>query len=1009
MSLNLQLIKIVLLFILWVGLPQKSVLAQEFHVSKLSNSPSNEVYQIFEDKKGYLWIGTNEGLYRFDGKNYTSYLNENFTNSVSGIQQDKEGRIWCNNFSGQVFYVEDNRLVLFNDYSNKYLRFPTFSVRNFPEIITVSKSKINRVVSIHFKTKKMTVLDELFVPFGFKFTDLDHLVISNDNNNLIISHYLKGNFTIHDDLKVSKLISPQNNNFRSSSAFFKNGFLIQTIVKHGLQNTYTNQVLILNQKNRSDSFLVDIKYNIYNHSYLLQDSTILWVGTDKGLILVDIKNRRVSELISLNGKQVSHIANYGKGVLLATLNHGIYEVFHKDVFRMEKDIGKLNKLMYHESSGLIGITGNGELIKVEKKGSINVVAKIPLTGKINISYDPYNNEVLCHNSFTYSVNLSNGLIKKVEGYNGVYSFKKRLMISPYHYLVASSSDLKILVDSNEMYGHEKYYDNFNLDQYNISETFSRKTGKNSFLKLYSLGKGRFFDFIFSDKSKKIYYASNKGIKYFNEGKIHEVKYNNQIILAKSITHYGEDVFCGTIHGDLLEIKESEVVQNWNQLVHHKFKQIKKLAYSGGFVFVLDNEGLYRVHVENQNLERLDLQFGVNPLSISDIELIDEMCYLAVENGLIYFNIDVDISSSGVPQIYLEDVFVNNEVIDFNQRNSFDFSQKNFKFTFRSLNKTSPKEKRYRYRLVGLSDEWVEVENTQEFAEFNNLEPGTYVFEVYAMDNSNINSLSPAKYQFEINAVLYNTWWFRALVILLLIVGISIPIYNKNKIIKKEVALNLSVQRTKKELAESQLSSLRSQMNPHFIFNALNSIQEYIVLQKQDLASTYLGKFADLMRMYLNQSQENLITLSEELKALKLYLDLEKIRFEDTLEVHFEIDDNLSLDFIQIPPILIQPYVENALKHGLLHKESNRILQVRFFKKGNYVICEIEDNGVGRKMSEKINASKPNKHKSFATSATQMRLDLLNNEKEHKIEVNIEDLYENDFAKGTLVRVQIPIL
>ena len=216
----------------------------------------------------------------------------------------------------------------------------------------------------------------------------------------------------------------------------------------------------------------------------------------------------------------------------------------------------------------------------------------------------------------------------------------------------------------------------------------------------------------------------------------------------------------------------------------------------------------------------------------------------------------------------------------------------------------------------------------------------------------------------------------------------------------------------KELIESRQTALRSQMNPHFLFNALNSIQEMIMVNEKKLAGQYLGKFADLMRMYLNQSRKNTIALSEELEALNLYLDLEKVRFEDSLRIYYEVAPDLDVDNIIIPPMLIQPYVENAFKHGLLHRQYNRLLKIKFDYQSSpkILLCTIEDNGVGREKSAEINLQRALYHESFSSSATQKRLELLNYNKKHPIVVVLEDLKDESSgdAIGTRVVLQIPL-
>jgi LytS/YehU family sensor histidine kinase len=150
-----------------------------------------------------------------------------------------------------------------------------------------------------------------------------------------------------------------------------------------------------------------------------------------------------------------------------------------------------------------------------------------------------------------------------------------------------------------------------------------------------------------------------------------------------------------------------------------------------------------------------------------------------------------------------------------------------------------------------------------------------------------------------------------------------------------------------------LASIKSQMNPHFLFNALNTIQAYIYTNDKENASVYLGKFSELTRRILEMSNKDCVPLSEEIKSLSLYLELEKIRFEDLLHYTFEVDPALQPDFVYIPSMLIQPYVENAIKHGLLHKKDDRQLWIKFIKERDCLMVIIDDNGIGRKRSAQL--------------------------------------------------------
>jgi len=240
-------------------------------------------------------------------------------------------------------------------------------------------------------------------------------------------------------------------------------------------------------------------------------------------------------------------------------------------------------------------------------------------------------------------------------------------------------------------------------------------------------------------------------------------------------------------------------------------------------------------------------------------------------------------------------------------------------------------------------------------------------------------------------------------------------YRQRKIKQQQVLTALELEEAKKRITieklyrESALKAIRSQMNPHFVFNALNSIQDYIMSNEKKLAGKYLGKFADLMRIYLEYSKVKTITLKEEMDALSLYLELEKLRFEDTLVYNIEIGEEVDQE-VPVPSLLIQPYVENAIKHGLLHKVNDRKLtiSVDHQKEDMTLICQIVDNGIGRTKSHEINQMRNPDHKSFATQATKSRIELLNHDRQNPIKEEIIDLVdENGEGTGTKVVLRIP--
>lgn len=278
----------------------------------------------------------------------------------------------------------------------------------------------------------------------------------------------------------------------------------------------------------------------------------------------------------------------------------------------------------------------------------------------------------------------------------------------------------------------------------------------------------------------------------------------------------------------------------------------------------------------------------------------------------------------------------------------------------------------------------------------------------------IAQLSKANKIAELESQRNQYFFIGASIIALLILGLSVIFYSQLKAKRRADLMQAELESSRmqigleKQFRKAELKALKSQMNPHFIFNALNSIQEYIILNEKEHAANYLGKFADLIRSYLYYSNQSAISLADDVQALQLYLELEKVRFEEDFE--FDIQKNLksSSEEIEIPTMLIQPYVENAIKHGLLHKQGNKRLKIMFSELNGALQCEVIDNGVGRKRSAEINAKKYHNHKSFASEATKNRLELLNHNSSQKIGVDYQDLEEAGQAAGTKVTLTIPI-
>jgi LytS/YehU family sensor histidine kinase len=226
--------------------------------------------------------------------------------------------------------------------------------------------------------------------------------------------------------------------------------------------------------------------------------------------------------------------------------------------------------------------------------------------------------------------------------------------------------------------------------------------------------------------------------------------------------------------------------------------------------------------------------------------------------------------------------------------------------------------------------------------------------------------------------------------------------------KKEAQMILMS--TQQKMTEVEMQALRAQMNPHFIFNCLNSINRYIVKSDQTTASLYLTKFAKLMRLILDNSNSKNVILTNELEALKLYIEMEALRFDKKFTYEIKIDGGMGADTIEVPPLIIQPYVENAIWHGLLHKEHNGHLSVRVSMVAEGMLqCIIEDNGIGRVKAKALKSKTATSRKSLGMQLTESRLGLLNKHAELNASVEILDLENGDReAAGTKVVLKIPV-
>jgi len=253
------------------------------------------------------------------------------------------------------------------------------------------------------------------------------------------------------------------------------------------------------------------------------------------------------------------------------------------------------------------------------------------------------------------------------------------------------------------------------------------------------------------------------------------------------------------------------------------------------------------------------------------------------------------------------------------------------------------------------------------------------------------------------------WWFITLVALVIAMAAYWLYRFRMEQVKKKQRLKSEYE---KKLANVEMSALLAQMNPHFLFNSLNSIDSYIIRNESKKASEYLNNFARLMRLILQNSRSNYINLKDELEALELYMQMESLRFKNKFCYSIAVDENVETNSIVIPPMLIQPYVENAIWHGLMHKTNGieGLVKINISKNADDLLCVIEDNGIGRKKAAELKEQKQSNHKrSMGMQITKDRIEIINKLYNMNASINIYDMEDElGNAKGTKVELIIPV-
>lgn len=259
-------------------------------------------------------------------------------------------------------------------------------------------------------------------------------------------------------------------------------------------------------------------------------------------------------------------------------------------------------------------------------------------------------------------------------------------------------------------------------------------------------------------------------------------------------------------------------------------------------------------------------------------------------------------------------------------------------------------------MKGIDTNWVVSNN--RVARFHGLPSGDYHFEVLTINEDNVTSQNSANIHFEIITPWWRTLWFKILAFLSVVSAVSGIVYFRQRESRARERLENQLN---EKIRFLEMEALQKQMNPHFVYNALNAIQDFFLTNNSKSALLFLSKFAKMIRFIFEVSREKTITLEQELEFLNLYLEMEKLRFEDKVKIDLKIAPEIlqRTEDIELPPLLLQPVVENVFKHGLMHKLEGGELKIRFETvDDNFIKCTITDNGIGRAKSIELKKKNP---------------------------------------------------
>lgn len=946
--------------------------------------PSNNVYYVFQDSKGYLWFCTDLGVSRFDGAHFTNFTTADgmSDNEVFTCHEDRQGRLWFATLNGKPCFYQHG--AMHSEHDTPLLR--GFSLDGL-------------VHNIFQEETGATVLASATRIGWLDFEKNTASVHSFPETAIRVWNEPGDTIGMLDDRHIGFFID-EKQVFVASIPAVSNPLKLN-VSKDTLYMTDMHNLLVYNIKQRKIIKLFAFPKTMGEAIAVRAAGSRLWVGSRNGAFLFGRHGLYLRQ-VYLPGKQVSSIFEDREGSWwFSTLDDGVFYAPAPDIRQITTPQDE-----HPERVNCLSADANGKLWTGLTKNKFGTYEN----GELRL-YDLFP-KGLTLRSITSIRHLPDGtaVLAGKAGTLTVKNGKSRFLYMP-------STDVNFDQQGNLWSALAGLYliPAGKLDDYQFLQKQFNERDVVDFFKKHPAEKLtdlRVERVVFDDKNT-VWLASPSGLFFYKNNELSEavLPHNTRDLI---IDHKTNILWALTESDGLFALRNGRALDSipivsagQNNKICLGFCKDEK-----GSFWIATASGLCKVEGYPGHLRMLDYSNvnGLGAEKLNDVAVTDGHLFLGKDDGLVAVPLSIFSKKIPPPPVYIKGLAVNGKDTALPQLPELNAGENSLTFNFEGLSFKDYKNLSYRYRLLGKESAWHTTKN--EAVEYASLRPGKYRFEVLAKNSSGAESLKPAVLDFLIAKPFYLEWWFMAISLAAIIGLVAAWVRRRERKMRQKYEYQRRLMSSENERLELQkknvdlrMLALRLQMNPHFIFNALNTIKGYYGQEKFTQANSYIAKFARLLRLNLDYS-DSFIPLANEIELLKIYMQLSQIRYPDKMDFTVEVAADIKPSVTLIPSMAVQPFVENAVIHGIVGKQAMGRLSVCFAKENGEITATVRDDGIGRSASAAMSKLR-DPHKPLATPITSKRLQLLRKIKVPPA-VEITDLYDgNGNAAGTEVLLRLP--